>query len=353
MKPPCSDPVPNLHALGHLSSLVRARWKLCFLFEWYFWKWPLPSPCTCRISVPAIKNHGGWEMACLNSQPEIMGPKILEFPMVQEEGEHTSRTVKPNPCTHQLKLSEDCPPFLYRQCQGDVWPVLKLAQVPTNSMHLWSSVNVVQTTPHPPSSDRQTAGILLSPPLSPSCMRSVEWRNGSVWSSYGKGFQTEVVGSSPISIDVVAHDFYRIRTVLPSLQVPQLQGKTVLGTALLCLLSRVLSDCNVRGSSQARDLLRRGLPRALSTVLRVRRGPSPTGHLMCSSSRPPLFYFLSLPWFFATQLPHAKSDQHLLLLLLPVPLCFSWTRKKPRRRNQHHQPFFPPPNPRQTRQRET
>lgn len=78
-------------------------------------------------------------------------------------------------------------PFLYGP--GRQLPVLKLAQVPTNSMRMWSSANMVETTPPFPLHRHPTANSdaehLLEPPLALSCsMRSVGWRNGSVWSSY-------------------------------------------------------------------------------------------------------------------------------------------------------------------------
>ena len=42
---------------------------------------------------------------------------------------------------------------------------------------------------------------LECPLLTLFTIKSVGWRNGIVWSSYFRGIQTEVVGSSPISID--------------------------------------------------------------------------------------------------------------------------------------------------------
>lgn len=203
-------------------------------------------------------------------------------------------------------------PFLYgpgRQLQGvAVGPVLKLAQVPTNSMRMWSSANMVETTPPFPLHRHPTAYSdaeqLLEPPLALSCsMRSVGWRNGSVWSSYCRRVSrlrlwVRVPSQSMCNLNgIIKHDFCRIRTVRScdgrlaawrdSADTAGTQGK------------QVMSDCNVRGSNlgtQARDLLRLALPWPIFPLCCVyARGRGPL-HLIFPRG-PFCFFFLSLPWF--------------------------------------------------------
>lgn len=126
-----------------------------------------------------------------STEPQIMRPKILEFPMGISNGQGLEDLKRPN-----LAYAPRGRPFLYgpaRQLQGaGVGPVPKLAQVPTNSMSMWSSAQRGgndSPSPPPPSDSgshgqQNSESILLEPPLALSCMRSVGWRNGSVWSSY-------------------------------------------------------------------------------------------------------------------------------------------------------------------------
>lgn len=171
-----------------------------------------------------------------------------------------------------------------------------------------------------------------------------------------KGFQTEVVGSSPISIDVISmgsskHDFCRIRTVRSCDGRPGETALTPLG-----LPPQVMSDCNVRGSNLPRHGICSILPcPSISTVLRVcrGRGPSLTSHL---PAWPPFFpSFFLCRGFFATPLPHAKSDQLLLscCCCCPYPCVSAGLEKTPP--TQHPTPstfFFLPPSNRRARRQE-
>lgn len=203
-------------------------------------------------------------------EPQIMSPKntrISNGNFQPSREISNGQTWEEHP-TSQLSAPRGRP-FLYgpgRQLQGvAVGPVLKLAQVPTNSMRMWSSANMVETTPPFPLHRHPTANSdaehLLEPPLALSCsMRSVGWRNGSVWSSYCRRVSrlrlwVRVPSQSMCDLNgIIKDDFCRIRTVRPcdgrlaawrdSADTAGTQGK------------QVMSDCNVRGSNlgtQARD----------------------------------------------------------------------------------------------------
>lgn len=328
------------------SEFGPSKMETLFSFRMVFLEVASAPPCTCRISVPASKKHGGLEMVRLtlhkrSIEPQIMSPKNTrisngnfqrskEISNGQTWGEHP---------TSQLSAARGRP-FVYgpgRQLQGvAVGPVLKLAQVPTNSMRMWSSANMVETTPPFPLHRHPTANSdaehLLEPPLAPSCsMRSVGWRNGSVWSSYCRRVSrlrlwVRVPSQSMCGLNgIIKHDFCRIRTVRScdgrlaawrdSADTAGTQGK------------QVMSDCNVRGSNlgtQARDLLRLALPSPifpLCCVYARGRGPS---HLIFPRG-PFCFFFLSLP------LPHAKSDQLLLscCCCCPYPCVSAGLEKTP------------------------
>lgn len=235
---------------------------------------------------------------------------------------------------------------------GSCW-----AQVPTNSMRMWSSANMVETTPPFPLHRHPTANSdaehLLEPPLALSCsMRSVGWRNGSVWSSYCRRVSrlrlwVRVPSQSMCDLNgIIKNDFCRIRTVRPcdgrlaawrdSADTAGTQGK------------QVMSDCNVRGSNlgtQARDLLRLALPWPIFPLCCV-YAVAVDHHIPSSRVAPFVSSFFLCRGFFAVATCQIRPAPALLLLLLPVPLCFSWPRKNPAVATTNTiNLFLPRPNP--------
>lgn len=153
--------------------LVRATCKHCFLFERYFWKPPGHLSHQCASQQKTLVDWK-WFVSTLDQrsiEPQITRPKILEIPMGISNGHGLEDLKRPN-----LAYAPRGRPFLYgpaRQLQGaGVGPVLKLAQVPTNSMRMWSSAQRGgndSPSPPPPSDSgshgQQTArAFFLSPP---------------------------------------------------------------------------------------------------------------------------------------------------------------------------------------------